>query len=329
MKIALEGMKNDDNVLDIHRCSVCNKIKDHRTMKICSRMHESYLKCANECQCDGWQKRCSKHNHNNTIELRSYLGVGTDIIGGYAPILEGESDGLHTVTIIPIMDKGDSLSFIYTKGLHERYSGCPELLAVDVPADFLRNVMEFIRVVALNIGPEFSKNPDALAHGYKLEIDNIWAIICRPQTELQRYYLNRSMGACHRDADVILVMPFENNWNDTSIVFPSVLNYNPYRAECLLDKWRYFRETYLPSPPALEPQSPPSTILECKILSFGNIVDTITASERKVMTYNEKYDSNENALNSYVKDVANNIRRAKKLYNNGKKVAAGRYITTY
>ena len=312
---ATKGQPTGNSFYGFRRCAVCNEIKPPKDLKQCSRCkHPEYLVCSRECQVADWKehkKICGKTLPMKYQDLRF-------------PIPRQMSQ--QQPRIVPVMDPGDPLAFVYTSGfLHLK--GRPELLAVDVPANKVQAVSRLLIWLA-----EASAFRGKCFHGYKGGVDGYSATTLHPQNERQRKALIKRMGLCDLTARVCLVKPSFDEWQELA----SPPKSKTIQVETILGKWRSYRMHH-------DPSGDTSIALERILQNFDESDEwqmatfpfKLTTKEIKLVSKHKdvilKLALAELCLpdmakaDAYVEQVAKDIHLAPQRYKRGMKVAPGNY----
>ena len=237
--------------------------------------------------------------------------------------------------VVPVMDPGDPLGFVYTKGLHELH-GLPELLAMDIPAEKMVLVQYLVHELAFQFQTFTAKNLHKFYHKYRIEMQGIWMTALHPQTEKQLRVFRNNMGTIHSRANVIAIKPVFDKWECEPSVPASLKRHEP-QIETVLAKWRQYREDHAPDSDALEQDivSKEDLATECAARGLWSEKETALfrgeteASYLRRLGYLELCAPDTVGCGLFLDDVASNLHRAPDLYKHGEKVARGKYMWKY
>lgn len=290
--------------MGIRKCTVCGVIPEDGKLSKCSRCKEkNYLLCSKECQKKDWpqhKKVCCKDFKQELVTIEQTYHMDP-----------------KAVVVVPVMDRGDKLCFVYTKGLHEH--GQPELFAIDVPYEKLDAAMFLLRCISGLCCDE----PERVFDGYKTEADDLWAVVIDVKDEKHRKSIIESMGHCSLSAKIRLVKTIFDDWER--------LREATVRQERILAKWRHFRVTQgIRGPEALE-----QALLKGPSPRGWETLCDLTRKEIKLVHENWDYMLRmglaslcrypRDRMDAFVEDVAKSIHEAPRRYKRGNKVAQGNY----
>jgi len=288
----------------IRKCSVCGVIPEGKLSQ-CSRCKEkNYLLCSKECQKDDWPRHkeicCKQDIKRKPVTIEEAFRVEP-----------------KAVVVCPVINQGDKLCFLYTKGLHEH--GQPELFAIDVPNEKLETVMSLLRGLSGRCRDE----PEIIFDGNKAQWDDMWGLIIDVKDERHRKSIIQSMGNCDLSSKIRMVKPVFDDWE--FVLEPTG------REEKVLAKWRHFRESQgSRGPEALE-----QALLKGPSPRGWETLCNLTRKEIKLVHEDWDYmlrlglaslcSHPQDRMEAFVEDVAKSIHLAPRRYKRGIKVAQGHY----